>query len=186
MSPWEVARQLGFTYLPHNHFEKEDDRIFIREQIKKQAPSAAARELGERFASLIRGGTLPSLSLQFVSDLVGWGAFLEEELPEGSFAGEYTGIVRQNDIRRYLPNDYLYTYPVKDPSGIPFVIDATSGNLTRFINHSFTPNLQPLQAYLDGFYHIIFLSLRKISAGEQLSYNYGQNYWHLRNWPQTI
>jgi SET domain-containing protein len=63
------------------------------------------------------------------------------------------------------------------------VIDATQGNLTRFINHSRDPNLQPIHVFYDGFYHLIFIALRKIQQGEELSYDYGQSYWYLRDPP---
>ena len=60
------------------------------------------------------------------------------------------------------------------------MIDATSGSLTRFINHSYTPNIKPMYAFFDDKYHLIFISLKPIQKGTQLAYNYGENYWALR------
>jgi SET domain-containing protein len=66
------------------------------------------------------------------------------------------------------------------------VIDATAGCLTRFINHSSNPNLTPIHAYWEGFYHLIFLSLRAIHPGEQLTFDYGETYWYIREKPVTL
>ena len=73
-----------------------------------------------------------------------------------------------------------------DEDGINYVIDATNGNLTRFINHSYNPNLQPMYAFIEGFYHLIFLTIKPIKNGEQLAYNYGNNYWYLRGKPTNF
>jgi uncharacterized protein len=75
---------------------------------------------------------------------------------------------------------------VPDSLGRSFVIDATQGNLTRFINHSFTPNLRPVHVYYAGFYHLIFLAMQRIEKGTQLSYSYGKNYWYLRGKPAEL
>ncbi len=118
---------------------------------------------------------------------MGYGLFAEEEIPESFFVGEYTGIVRENNRRYFEPlNNYCYEYPIPDSIGRSFVIDATHGNLTRFINHSFQPNLKAGYAFLDGFYHCIFIAIRSIAKGSQLTYNYGQTYWYIRTPPKDI
>ena len=62
-----------------------------------------------------------------------------------------------------------------------FVIDAEKGgNLTRFINHSDQPNLEPIGVFWKGSLHIILRSLKKIQKGEQLTYDYGADYWSRR------
>jgi hypothetical protein len=66
------------------------------------------------------------------------------------------------------------------------VIDATQGNFTRFINHSNRPNLKPFYAFFDGLYHMILISIKDISKGEQFSYDYGPKYWYIRSPPEII
>ena len=151
-------------------------------------PTHEAIELGQRFIGKIQAAYLPSVSVRKMEGEIGYGLFAEEGIEPGSYVGEYTGIVRKNDIRRYLEplNNYCYEYPVVDSLDRSFVIDATQGNFTRFINHSFTPNLKPIHVYYAGFYHLIFLSLRKIEIGEQLFYDYGKNYWYLRGSPVCL
>lgn len=144
-------------------------------------------ELGIKFKQEIELELLPKLSVRFIHENVGSGGFAEEHLKKGQFAGEYTGLVRENIREHFVPlNNYLMEYPVNDQHGRSFVIDATHGNACRFYNHSKKPNLKIHYAFIDGFYHVIFLSLRPIKKGEQLTYDYGENYWLLRDPPEPI
>ncbi len=185
----ELEKRLGFTYLPHNAFEAPHDRQDIRERgidkWKKGEIPLEAEELGRRFIQEIELAALPAVSIRWIQDEVGYGLFAEKDLAAGTYAGEYTGIVRKNDRHGEL-NNYLYEYPIPDPIGRSFVIDATQGHLTRFINHSFTPNLKPIHVFHDGFYHLIFLALHPILKGAQLTFNYGKNYWYVREPPLPL
>jgi hypothetical protein len=145
-----------------------------------------ALELGRKHIDKIKAAYIPPVFVRWISDRVGYGLFAKEEISEESYVGEYTGIVRKNDRRYFEPlNNYCYEYPVDDEIGRSFVIDATQGNLTRFINHSSKPNLQPIHVFYDGYYHLIFVALRPIQKGEELSYDYGESYWYLRDPPLT-
>lgn len=154
---------------------------------KRGEISNEAIELGARFIHHIETAFIRSVSVRWINDEVGQGLFVEEDLEAGSYVGEYTGVVRKNDRRYFEPlNNYCYEYPVPDDIGRSYVIDATQGNLTRFINHSFTPNLKPMHVFYEGFYHLIFLALERIEKGRQLSYDYGKNYWYIRKAPQVL
>lgn len=134
----------------------------------------------------IEQNTLPAVSLRACGEKVGWGLFAEKDLGKEAFVGEYTGIVRKNDEHGTI-NNYLYGYPVLDDIGRQYVVDAkVEGNLLRFINHSKTPNLKPLYAFLDGFYHVILLTIQPIKKGDQLSYDYGDLYWYVRSPPENL
>ena len=180
-----------FLYLTHNSYRSDEERVQIvakgNERLTLGKVSPAALELGERFAVEIKKGVLAKASVRWVGPGVGYGLFAEEVIATGSFVGEYTGIVRENNLRYLQPlNNYCYEYPVLDAIGRSFVIDATHGNFTRFINHSSAPNLQPGYAFRDGAFHCIFLALRQIQKGEQLSYDYGKSYWYLRQAPELL
>ena len=58
------------------------------------------------------------------------------------------------------------------------VIDATFyGSKARYINHSCEPNLKADKLELNnGEMHIIFLALRYIEAGEELTFDYSFSY----------
>lgn len=185
MSLEELQERLQFQFLAHNAFESKEE--VLAKGLASQ-PSEEAVKLGKQFIEKIKAAYIPDVSIRWVDENVGYGLFAEEIIESGSYVGEYTGQVRENDIRRYLEplNNYCYEYPVLDSVGRSFVIDAIQGNLTRFINHSFTPNLRPVHVYYDGFYHLIFLAVQKIESGTQLLFNYGQNYWYLRGKPSEM
>lgn len=190
-SAHELEKKLAFTYLLHNIYEseKEKEEIYDRGMKKKEDNKVRSKALalGEEHRSKIEAGFIPLVSIRWVDPKVGHGLFAEEEISVGSYVGEYTGLVRKNDRRYTEPlNDYLYEYPVEDYIGRSYVIDAKQGNMTRFINHSSNPNLKPVHVFIDGFYHLIFLSLCPIAKGTQLSYHYGPIYWYLREKPSDL
>lgn len=182
------TKQPTYIHLPQIAFESPEDQkeIWLRgmEKCHNKEVMPEAERLGKLFIREIESAYVPFVSAIWVDDQMEFGLFAQEEIGQGSYVGEYTGVVRKND-RRYLEplNNYCYTYPVLDEIGREFVIDATQGNLTRFINHSYTPNLQPMHVFYEGFFHLIFLAIRKIEKGEQLFYNYGKAYWYLREQP---
>lgn len=177
----QLQEKLAFTYLPHNVFEDQAD---LYERGLKHEASPEAKAFGEKYIEAIRAAYIPRVSVHDLGKKVGHGLFAEEEIEEDAYVGEYTGIVRKND-RRYgaFLSNYCYEYPVPDEMGRSHVIDAESGNLTRFINHNEWPNLKPVHAFYEGYYHLIFISLCPIKKGEQLCFHYGKNYWYVRQPP---
>jgi SET domain-containing protein len=164
--------------------EFDDPEILVR--MANTPPSKEAVSVGRKFATEIETGSAPKGEVRQINDRLGFGFFVAEDLAKGAFVGEYAGIVRTNNRHDGL-NDYLYQYPVLDDIGRNYVIDAESkSNHARFINHSWTPNIQPLVAYLLGIYHVIFTAIRDIPYGTQLSYNYGESYWYLREPPEPL
>lgn len=178
---------VDFTFLAQIAFESEEAKADIQARGLLVLDETASA-FGDRFRDQIECSYLPKVSVLDLGDKIGHGLFTEEDIEDGAYVGEYTGIVRRDDIRKYLEpiNNYCFKYPVLDRMGKDHVIDATQGHLTRFINHSANPNLKPVYALIDGFYHLIFLAGRPIFKGSQLTYDYGLNYWCVRNKPQTI
>jgi len=187
----DLEKHLRFKYLPQINFETPIDQKEVRmkglEKQNNHQITPEAIELGSRFIQKIEKGYIPHVSIRWINDHASYGLFAEEDLAQGSYAGEYTGIVRKNDRRYFEPlNNYCYEYPVLDEIGRSFIIDATQGSFTRFMNHSFNPNLKPVHVFYDGFYHLIFLALCPIKKGAQLTYNYGQSYWYIREPPHPF
>jgi hypothetical protein len=184
----ELEKRIPFKYIPMLSFEDAED-VLAKGLAKFQnnLVTTQALELGQKFIDKIKAAYIPHVSVRWISDRVGYGLFAEEAISDGSYVGEYTGIVRRNDRRYFEPlNNYCYEYPVDDEIGRSFVIDATQGNLTRFIKHSSNPNLKPVHVFYDGYYHLIFIALRSIQKGEELSYDYGESYWYLRDPPVRL
>ena len=187
----QLEELLKFRYLAKNTFESAADKEELRqkglEKLKDNAISEQSLELGEQFRDKMEAACMPSLSIRRIDEKVGYGLFAEEDLEARAYIGEYTGLVRKNDRLYFEPlNDYCYEYPIPDSIGRNYVIDGTSGNLTRFLNHSDQPNLKPVHVFYDGFYHLIFLAIHAIKKGTQLKFHYGQNYWALRGKPADL
>jgi hypothetical protein len=187
----ELQEYLKFKFVPHCVFETEEERQEIRErgleQLGRGEVSAEALELGRRFIDNIEASWSSPVSVRYLGEMLGYGLFSEENLAVGSYVGIYTGLIRKNERRYCEPlNNYCYKYPVLDAMGRNYVIDATSGHLTRFLNHSDLPNVEPVYAFYEGFYHLIFLAVQRIEKGAQLKFNYGQNYWYLRGKPLAL
>jgi hypothetical protein len=113
----ELETHLKFTYLPQIAFETPADKEEIRErgieQWRNNKVSAESQELGNRFIREIESTSIPDVSIRWLEEILGYGLFLEETLESGSYAGEYTGIVRKNDLRRYFEplNNYCDLLP---------------------------------------------------------------------------
>lgn len=101
----------------------------------------------------------------------GLGLFTEVPIPKGSFIIEYVGehISHEESDRR--GGKYLFT--LSDD----IVIDGKARtNTARYINHSCRPNCEAESDEAEE--KIRILARRKIAAGEELSIDYGKEYWN--------
>lgn len=113
--------------------------------------------------------------LVYINDTLKWGVFAAEDTPKGSFIGEYTGMIVE--VEEAASPDYCSVY-IDDR----FVIDSYRyGNFTRFINHSYFPNISPEWINVDGKWHLIYIALEDIKRGAQLVEKYPEEYWVARN-----
>lgn len=146
--------------------------------------SALERWLGSYFEKELAEGLSAPMYIKWISPHKGYGLFAYEDLPAGSFIGEYAGIVRRHSKRLDEANPYCFEYPVFFLGKTPYTIDAKDeGNLLRFINHSYRPNLYLKRAYSQGIMHIILRAKEDIAKGCELTYDYGPNYWRKRPKP---
>ncbi|CAJ0934992.1 unnamed protein product, partial [Mesorhabditis belari] len=106
----------------------------------------------------------------------GWGVKTMSWLPKGTFIGEYTGeLHREGDGA----GEYLFETKLGESS---CTIDAKKcGNFTRFVNHSCEPNLHAASVIWENcvnpYVHICFFTVRDIDAGEELTVDYGPEWW---------
>ena len=129
---------------------------------------------------------LPSLSLRWIDDRIGWGVFAERDFQALEFITEYSGLVRKR-TKQDCKNAYCFEYPIKAGKISPYVIDAQDmGGISRYVNHSEEPNLTSLSVHLEGFNHIILYSIKPIPKGTQLCYDYGPGYWRARPKPRVF
>ncbi|KAM0564625.1 hypothetical protein ACHAPJ_000840 [Fusarium lateritium] len=124
---------------------------------------------------------------------VGYGLFTAEPIAQDDFIIEYVGelITHDEGVRREArrgdvfdeESNISYVFTLLDYEGI-WVDAATYGNLSRYINHASESdkrgcNITPRILYVNGEYRIKFTAMRDIEAGEELFFNYGENFPNL-------
>ncbi|KAK7252873.1 hypothetical protein RIF29_37126 [Crotalaria pallida] len=127
----------------------------------------------------------------FKTEKKGWAVRAGEAILRGTFVCEYIGEVldvqeAQNRRKRFGTENCSYFYDinshVNDMSRLieeqaQYVIDATKyGNVSRFINHSCSPNLVNHQVLVESMdckrAHIGLYASRDIALGEELTFDY--------------
>lgn len=166
-----------------------------QDKIEKQCAKALCKDwittrqkwLGHYYADAIRGKIQLDLTIAWIDEKIGYGVWTNRDIPSHAYIGEYTGILRKRFFFGRWKNRYCFDYNIGEGRKSGFVIDAQDvGNYTRFINHSFEPNLEPASVYCDGLIHVIIYAPQAIPAGTQLCYDYGEDYWQKRNKPEKL
>ncbi|XP_045503666.1 histone-lysine N-methyltransferase PR-Set7 [Colias croceus] len=92
------------------------------------------------------------------------------------YVGELVGVAEARERERKYAQDpnagcYMYYFRLQDQQ---YCIDATSesGRLGRLVNHSRNGNLSTKAVWVDGP-RLVLLAAQDISAGEELTYDYG-------------
>lgn len=99
---------------------------------------------------------------------MGRGLFTTKAIKKGDFVIEYTGERIPAKVADTLGTRYLFE--IDDD----WTIDGSSkDNLARYVNHSCDPNCEAEER--DG--RIYYYAIRNIAAGEELTIDYGQEYF---------
>lgn len=100
----------------------------------------------------------------------GLGLFTTVAIKKGDLITEYTGEKITTDEANVRGGQYLFE--LNDT----FVIDGKDRkNQSRYINHSCRPNSYP--EIDEAEKHIFIYAKRTIKPGEELTYNYGKEFW---------
>lgn len=102
--------------------------------------------------------------------LSGRGLFAQERIPKGSCVIEYLG--RPATLKQIKENRGKYLFWTSETSMIDGNIPA---NTARFINHSCAPNCEIAIRNR----RVYVFALRDIAPGEELSYDYGDEYFQI-------
>ncbi len=98
----------------------------------------------------------------------GLGLFAEEDIKKGDFVIKYEGELIPSKEAEKLKTRYLFEIDEN------WTIDGSDRkNTARYINHFCKPNLEA--EVLAG--EIVFFALRDIKKGEELGFDYGQEYF---------
>ncbi|HEX8457059.1 MAG TPA: SET domain-containing protein [Pyrinomonadaceae bacterium] len=100
--------------------------------------------------------------------LTGLGLFATEDIPAGTRIIEYVGTLISNEEVETRSGKYFFGVNTK------WSIDGSSrSNAARYINHSCRPNAE---AFISG-HRIWVWSKKRIKAGEEITINYGKEYF---------
>lgn len=100
----------------------------------------------------------------------GLGLFANKNFTKGELVIEYTGETVTDAEAQRRGGKYLFELN-KD-----FTIDGSDRkNIARYINHSCQPNCEP--QLNDEETQVFIYAKRKITLGEELTYNYGKDYF---------
>lgn len=180
----KFEKLMGIEYLPNFIFYsfKELKQLisFHKKAHRKNWISHEEKWRGIYFQKELIEDIHPNIVIKWMGPHKGYGLFANEDLKKGKWIGQYTGVLRKFHFRKDQKNAYCFEYFSKSS----FTIDAKDkGNLTRFINHSYQPNLTPRLIFLEPFLHIVFLTSQAIKKGDELTYDYGIDYWKKRETP---
>lgn len=99
---------------------------------------------------------------------MGWGLFAREPIKQGGFIVEYTGTKIPAKVADESDSRYLFEIDEK------WTIDGeTQENQGRWVNHACVPNVEALG---EGD-RIMFYALRDIFPGEEITIDYGEEYF---------
>jgi SET domain-containing protein len=100
---------------------------------------------------------------------IGLGLFAKVDIPKGTRIVQYTGErILKDDLEKHKGR-YLFTLNEK------WTIDGKSrSNLARYANHSCRPNAETITTVKS----IWIIAKRKIKMGEEITYNYGKDYFN--------
>ncbi|RXM97630.1 Histone-lysine N-methyltransferase SUV39H1 [Acipenser ruthenus] len=111
----------------------------------------------------------------------GWGVRTMEKIRKNSFVMEYVGeIITSEEAERrghiYDRQGATYLFDLDYVEDVYTVDAAHHGNISHFVNHSCTPNLQVYNVFINNIDErlprIAFFATRMIKAGEELTFDY--------------
>jgi len=145
------------------------------------------RQLASRYRLELYLGHVANIEIRWINERLGHGIFASQSFKKNTFIAEYTGEVGFLDPIHGPSNPYLLRYPRPFFSLNFLQVNAENmGNETRFLNHSDRPNLLTQIALDRGLLRSFFVTKRPIQKGEQLTFNYGTQYWRHFDNPQSI
>jgi uncharacterized protein len=125
--------------------------------------------------------------VKWIDSRIGYGLFAHGELPAWAYVGVYTGLLRRRDLFAVHTNDYCFRYPVGASGLRPLLIDAEPiGNELRYANHSDRPNMEGIGIPWGPLVQVVLRTTRLVRSGEQLTYDYGADYWKARHYLKRL
>ena len=117
---------------------------------------------------------MPARSFRVGKSKTGLGLFAIREIKKGELIVRYRGPkIRNEEADRRADRGNKYLYEVNNR----WTIDGTNRkNVARYANHSCRPNAE--SDVLRG-HKVVIRSIKKIQPGEEITYDYGKDYFNL-------
>ena len=139
------------------------------------------RNLGARYRRALFDGSIEDVAIRWIDDEMGYGLFAQNVIAKETFIGQYTGVVKRYERFKTQRNAYCMQMPTGFFSFCYLFIDAKSaGNEMRFANHSDAPTMKPICMIDRSLVHIGLFACRDIKPNEELTFNYGKDFWRFR------
>lgn len=183
----------GFEYINNSRFDSAITSDLIETMVvDPEDLTDQEKEYLKAYYRLIQQKYESPWYMKYISKKVGYGVFAAAPIKKGQLIAEYAGIIY--DKKTYLnkvPYNANYCWNMTSHSSAApetlFYVDAIkSCNVTRFINHSYTPNVMPLPLYTPEGYRMLYVACEDIEQDEQLLVNYGSGYWAQRSDHQEL
>lgn len=140
--------------------------------------------LEKEYGDSIRDSYVAPCRIAYLGKKLNYGLFATELIEKNSLLAEYTGTVgiagrhrKMKDRLGGFSTDYSWTFPVKRGWRYLELDGRLQGNETRFINHSFNPNVRMEHCLVDKQWVLFLVTEKKILPGDQICVNYGEEYW---------
>ncbi|SOV17458.1 variant-silencing SET protein [Plasmodium gaboni] len=118
------------------------------------------------------------------TEKTGYGVFCKRDIKNGELICEYVGeVLGKEEFEKRLKvyeeeskkTDMYNWYTIQINKDV-YIDSAKKGSISRFINHSCSPNSVSQKWIVRGFYRIGIFALRDIPSGEEITYNYSYNF----------
>jgi len=113
--------------------------------------------------------TQAKFKIKIQKSVTGLGIYAAEDIPKEKKLIEYIGPILTENQANQKGGKYLFKINSRRT-----IDGSVRYNTARYINHSCRPNCEPI----DVSGHIYIYSKRKIKTGEELTYDYGKEYWN--------
>ncbi|KAI3856542.1 hypothetical protein MKX03_028384, partial [Papaver bracteatum] len=196
-----ACARLNGSDFPYESFKDGGRLTETKDIVYECGPNCGCRAACVNRAS--QGGLKYNLEV-FRTPNKGWGVRSRDFIPIGAFVCEYIGEIKRSDKARDPKNFYIMDIDClqtmkglggrekrfadvdisasvlldKEDDKVEFCIDSrTTGNITRYINHSCAPNLY-VQCVLSDHHdprlaRIVLFATDNIAPYQELSYDYG-------------
>ena len=141
----KMSEVFDFKMIKRLHFLDprigEKVRVRCLKKLKKEEYAKQNKWTTHLFGKEVEEKRVVPVEIRYIDPLIGYGVYSIEDIAPLTYVGSYLGLVRKRSRRQDKDNNYVFRYVI-GPHDTPWVIDARHhGNFTRFINHSYEPNL---------------------------------------------